>query len=164
VRLAARIAVVRPPACAGVPERNVPSTVAPPTGTPPPRFGTSCKVGTYVCMSVATVSCAGNAGNATAAEIWTRVRSLMPNGASIADLTFAYTFDQNLGYLGGPYVPMVTVEAKRGSAGLPYAFLSPLGSLAAALPGSSPSSFGTINLPKISISLPAEDLALGEAG
>lgn len=163
VRLATRIAVTRPPVCAGVPDRNLRSVVAPPSGTQPPRFGTSCSVGSYVCLSASTVTCNGSAGNPTASEIWTRIAPLMPSGATVADLSFSYRFDGNLGYLGGPYVPMVTVEARRSGAGLPYTFLSPLGPLATAAGGGS-GSYGTINLPRYSVSLPAEDLAVGEAG
>ena len=111
-----------------------------------------------------TVTCNGSAGNATAAEIWTRVARLMPSGATVADLSFSYRFDSNLGYLGGPYVPMVTVEARRSGVGLPYRFLSPLGPLASAVSGAGAGGYGTINLPRYSVSLPAEDLATGEAG
>lgn len=154
--LAVRTAVVRPPACAGVPDRNARGTAA-----SAPRFGTSCGAIAGTCLAVATISCAGNAANATAAEVWARVAPLMPNGTTIANLQFTYTFDPNLGFLGGPYTPMVTVDLNPPA----FQFISPLGALAGAAGSANPGSLGNaITYPTFSVSLPAEDLALGTAG
>ena len=81
VQIAARRAIVRPPACAGVPERYSRGVV--PGGTPAPRFGTSCRTASYVCAPVATVSCAGSAANPTAQEIWTQISPLLPSNATL---------------------------------------------------------------------------------
>ncbi len=159
VQIAVRRAIVRPPACAGVPERYSRGVV--PGGTPTPRFGTSCRTASYVCAPVATISCAGNAANPTAQEIWTQIAPLLPSNAVIGNLQFTYSFDSNLGYLGGPYVPMVTVTAN-----LPqFQFASPLGGLATAAGATGAGTLGTpITYPVFSVSYPAEDLAAGEAG
>ena len=156
--IAARTAIVRPPACTGVPDRHTAGVV--PTGTPTPRFGTSCSAASYVCSAVAVVSCSGDAASPTANEIWTRISPMLPPNATISNLQFTYAFDSNLGFLGGPYTPMVTVDLN-----LPdFAFVSPLGSLAVAA-GAPSSSLGPNSaFADFSVTLPAEDLNLGEAG
>lgn len=158
-QIAARVAIVRPPACAGVPETHVRGTV--PSGTTAPRYGESCKTGPTVCAAVATISCAGDAANATASEIWTRVQSLLPPGTAIGALSFSYSYDSNLGFLGGPYTPVVTV-----SLDLPdFQFISPLGALAGAAGATNTGTLGNpIAYSNFSVSLPAEDLASGENG
>ena len=154
--IAIRIAVVREPACAGVPDRHTRGTAV-----SAPRFGTSCSAVAGTCASVATITCAGDPTNATAAEIWGRINTLMPNGTTIADLKFSYSFDPNLGFLGGPYTPMVTVFLNPP----PFQFISPLGGLASAAGASNPGTLGSnITYPTFSVSLPGEDLALGDAG
>jgi Flp pilus assembly protein TadG len=158
VQMAARVAVTRPPACAGVPEINTRGAV--PAGTTPPNFGTNCRAGNTVCAAPATVSCFGNTNNATAAEIWNTVRVLMPVGAQVSNLHFSYIYTSELGFLGGPYVPMVNVEIRN----LNFQFVMPLDGLAA-LAGSADANLpGTLPFPALSVTLPAEDLALGEAG
>ncbi|WP_135507167.1 TadE/TadG family type IV pilus assembly protein [Roseovarius aestuariivivens] len=154
-QIAARIAVVRPPACAGVPQIHQRGSAA-----PPPRFGTSCSAGAGVCLSVATVSCSGSASNATASEIWTRINPLLPHGTTIDSLQFSYAFDPNLGFLGGPYTPMVTVELDLDD----FQFVSPLASLANAAGATSSPIGSSATYSSFSVSLPAEDLALGESG
>lgn len=158
-QLAARTAIVRPPACAGVPDTNNRGTV--PSGTIPPRYGTACNAGANVCASVPTATCAGVATNPTANEIWARVNAFLPADATIAVLQFTYSFDADLGFLGGPYTPIVTVELN-----LPdFEFISPLGALAVAAGASSAGSLGSdITYSNFSVSLPAEDLAMGESG
>ena len=74
--MAIRIAVVREPACAGVPLRHTRGTAV-----SAPRFGTSCSAVAGTCANVGTITCAGVATNATAAEIWARISPLMPNCA-----------------------------------------------------------------------------------
>ncbi len=154
-QVAARIATVRPAACAGVPDRI---TVG--TASPAPRFGTNCRAVANACAVQATVSCAGDAGNATANEIWTRISPALPGGTQISDLTFIYIQDPNLGYLGGPYVPQVTVELTLPA----FRFSAPIGAMATMLSGGTGGFTGTPQYRTISISLPGEDLASGTDG
>lgn len=156
--IASRVAAVRPPACSGVPETHVrPSTVS---GTPP-DFGTSCRAGANICANAGTVTCSGDAADATASEVWALVQGSMPVSADISNLSFSYAYDSNLGFLGGPYVPVVTV----GLQNLNFEFLTPLGGLVA-LTGAAadPSLAATVPFPPMSVSLPGEDLALGGNG
>lgn len=149
--MAARIAVVRPPACPGVATVNQRgSNVAPP-------FGTSCAAGSNICANPGTVTCAGSTTNATAAEIWTAVSPLMPTGTTVANLTFSYSYDSNLGFLGGPYVPVVSVALQGAS----FQFVTPLAGLARLASGTPSSLAASLNLPPLSAALPGEDLALG---
>ncbi len=158
MQIAARIAAVRPAACAGVPATNARGTV--PAGTVPPRFGTHCTANGWICAAPAA-SCPGTAGNPTVNEIWTAIAPLMPAGSTPANLSFRYDFDPGLNFLGGPYVPVVTVEL----AGLNFNFVTPLGGLAALATGNPTSGFsGTMPFPAMSMSLPGEDLNLGESG
>ncbi|MCK0104205.1 TadE/TadG family type IV pilus assembly protein [Pseudohalocynthiibacter sp. F2068] len=154
--IAIRTAVVRPPACPGVPERHARGTA-----TPTPRFGTSCKAVSGTCEAVATITCQGDAANPTALEIWNRVQNLLPANATIASLQFSYSFDSNLGFLGGPYTPMVSVDLN-----LPqFQFASPLGTLATAAGAASAGQLGAnITYQNFGVSLPGEDLALGDSG
>lgn len=153
-QLAARIAAVRPPACPGVPTLNVRGTSGAPL-----QFGALCRAGTGVCAAPATITCVGSTANPSALEIFNAVRPLVPETA-INQMTFSYTFDPNLGFLGGPYVPMVTVEFT----GVQFRFVSQLGAFVTAMTGQA-SSLGTaINMPGMSVSLPGEDLALGTEG
>ncbi|MBE9477100.1 MAG: pilus assembly protein, partial [Proteobacteria bacterium] len=105
MQVAARVAAVRLPACPGIPSINARGIVA--GGTLPPDFGTSCRAGANICVNVGTVSCSGSVANPTASEIWTLIAGALPNDATIANLKFSYTYDNNLGFLGGPYVPVV---------------------------------------------------------
>lgn len=153
-QLAARIAAVRPPACAGVPKTNVRGT----SGAPP-EFGALCRAGTGVCAAPATVTCVGNAANPTALEIFNAVRPLVPETA-INQMTFSYAADPNLGFLGGPYVPMVTVEFT----GVQFRFISQLGTFSSVMTGQASTLGAPLNMPGMSVSLPGEDLALGTEG
>ena len=156
---ATRIAVVRPPACVGVP--NVHQRGAVPNNTTPPRFGTFCRAGNNICASVATTTCSGNVADPTASEIWASISAWMPTSAAVENLSFSYTYDGQLGFLGGPYTPVVTVEIQN----LNFQFASPLSGFAA-LAGSTATNVpgATIPFPSMSVSLPAEDLALGNNG
>ena len=159
IQRAARIAAVRPPACAGVPAVNVRGVVDP--NAVPPKFGTMCSAGANTCSSPATVTCTGSLADPTTAEIWASISAMMPSTATPANLSFSYANDPALGFLGGPYVPIVTVEIQN----LVFQFTSPLGGLAA-LAGSTNTDVPGPNLPfpATSISLPAEDLAHGNSG
>jgi Flp pilus assembly protein TadG len=156
---AARIAAVRPAACAGVPQTNVRGTVA--ANTTPPKFGSNCSSGASVCFNPGTVTCAGSATNTTANEIWARVGGVLPNDATISNIRYTYSYDPNLGFLGGPYVPIVTVEIQN----LNFQFITPLSSLVG-LAGATPATGlgSAIAFPPMSVSMPAEDLALGNNG
>lgn len=158
MQMAARTAVTRPPACPGVAQTNLRGALV--AGAVPPYFGTNCRAGATVCADPGTITCAGSAANATAAEIWASISVLMPSDASVANLHFTYAFNPDLGFLGGPYEPMVTVSIQN----LDFQFITPLGALATlagAVGNDLPSS---LPFPALSVSLPAEDLALGEAG
>lgn len=156
MQVAARVAAVRPAACAGVPETHIRGTT-----TTPPQYGTNCGAGLNICANVGTVTCSGNAANATAAEIWTIVQGTLPNDALIANLSFSYANDPNLGFLGGPYVPVVTVALQN----LNFRFVSPLGQLVTLSGGTAPGNLPmSLAFPDLSVSLPGEDLALGNGG
>ncbi len=158
-QLAARLAVVRPAACVGVPNANLRGTV--PINTVPPRFGAACSAGATICANPGTITCTGNIANPTVAEIWAATSALMPTTATPANLRFSYTYDPKLGFLGGPYVPIVTVEIQN----MNFQFATPLSGLAAlAGAGSAPTPGPTLPFPPMSVSLPAEDLAQGTNG
>ncbi len=154
-QLAARLAAVRPPACAGVPTQNLRGTA-----TTILNFGSLCRAGSGVCANPGPVSCQGNALNATAQEIFTAVRPLVPAGTTIGQMRYSYAFDANLGFLGGPYVPMVTVDFTSVN----FTFVSQLGAFVTALTGQTSTLGGPLRLPGMSVSLPGEDLALGMDG
>lgn len=156
--IAARTAIVRPAACSNVPERHVLGTV--PTGQTIPRFGTSCRSNASACQAVAPISCNGIATNATANEIWTRIEPMLPPDATIDNLQFTYRFDPNLGFLGGPYTPMVTVALN-----LPdFDFVSALSLLSAAIADGGDSLGASAGFADFSVTLPSEDLNSGENG
>ncbi|TNC58905.1 pilus assembly protein [Rubellimicrobium roseum] len=161
VQMAARIAAARPPACAGVPEANG-------IGTATEPYGTLCRNGAGICSTV-DISCDGATANATVAEIWARVEPLLPPDATPANLRFRYstsgTATERIGFLGGPFTPVVTVEAQN----LEFQFVHPLAGLAS-LAGATDTTdqadaeANGIPMPSMSVSLPGEDLALGGAG
>ena len=150
-QIAIRTAAVRPAACPGLPQVHQPTA-----GT---RFGTYCRTGGS-CLPVAAVSCAGAAGNPTVDEIWGRIAPLMPRGTTEANLWFSYDFDQNLGFVGGPYTPMLTVEIRDAT----FDFVLPIGPLGAFITGGANTFADQVQFPTISNSLPAEDLNNGSAG
>jgi Flp pilus assembly pilin Flp len=154
-QIAARIATVRPAACAGVPDRYARGTAS-----PAPRFGTSCGAVPNACAIPVTATCDGSVSNATASEIWERIGPTLPGGTKISDLKFIYAADTNLGYLGGPYVPRVTVELN-----LPAFQLSfPIGALANLAGGGTGGFTGHPQYRVFSITSPGEDLATGING
>lgn len=158
VQAAARIAAVRPPACPGVPQVLSIASSAP-AGT---DYGTNCSASGGICQDPGPITCLGDAANPTAAEAWSQVQVSLPGGSSISNLRFSYTYDARLGFLGGPYVPVVTVALED----VTFDFVTPLSALAT-LAGAAPggASLGsTIALPAMSVSLPGEDLAQGENG
>lgn len=158
MQIATRMAVVRPAACPGLLPTNPRGTV--PANKVPPRFGTHCATSNWICAAQ-SASCTGVLANPTVNEIWTAIAPLMPAGSSAANLSFRYDFDRDLNFLGGPYVPVVTVELT----GLNFNFVTPLGGLAALATGNAGSGIsGSVPFPAMSMSLPGEDLNLGIGG
>lgn len=150
---AVRMAAVRPPACSGLPAVNLRGPLL--GVTQALKFGTSCRAAVGLCAPVATVSCKGSIQSPTAVEIWSQINALMPSNARIDNLEFSYRFDENLGFLGGSYRPIVTVEIKD----LAFEYISPLGAMAAAAGSVADESLGrSFGFPTMSASLPAQDL------
>lgn len=156
---ASRIAAVRPAACLNVPLTNTRGTGL--IAGVAPHYGAACSAGVGICSDPGTQTCTGSATNATAVEIWANIQPLMPSHATIANLQISYANDPRLGFLGGPYVPMVTVEIQN----LNFQFATPLSALAALAGSTNNSAPGaTLPFPRMSTSLPAEDLAVGNNG
>ena len=156
MHVAARLAAVRPPVCAGVPAFIQRAPVAP--GTIPPRFGTRCNAGGSICLDPGTVTCSGTAANTTSSEIWGLVEGTLPNGSTPANLRFSYAYDDAIGFLGGPYSPLVTVELQN----VEFDFISPLGALIGLTGGVAGSGIGAkLPLATMSVTMPGEDLAHG---
>ena len=151
--LAVRDAVTRAPLCGTLPLTNGRGTLS---GTLSGlRFGASCNAAAGLCDTVGDVSCTAE----NAPDFWTRVAPLMPTNATPANLTVTYSFDPDLGFLGGPYTPVVTVEITD----LDFEFVTPLGGLARLAGASDPGSLGrNFAFPGMSASLPAESLSDGE--
>lgn len=154
-QIAARLAAVRPPVCPGVPQTN--TRGAAPGAT---TFGSMCRLGAGVCADPGPAVCLGDGTNPTSVEIFQAIRPLLPPGAQADSLRYSYTFDPDLGFLGGPYIPMVTVEFVN----VDFAFVSQLGRMLAPLTGNTTTLGANIALPGMSTSLPGEDLALGSGG
>ena len=157
MQIASRTASVRPPVCPGVPATYAAAAV--PSGETAPRFGTLCRSGS-VCADPGTRICDLTVASTTSDEIWDRIVALLPPGATRANVRLSYAFDDRLGFLGGPYTPVVSAEF----ADLDFRFVLPIGQLAAlaandaSITAKSPT---TISLPTMSTSVPAEDLASG---
>lgn len=153
--LAARIATVRPAICPNVPTEVTP---APVSGTEAPRFGTMCRVGGVCAIPEdAEISCTLDTTNATSDEIWSTIAPLLPGGTERQNVQIRYTHDNRLGFLGGPYTPIVTAEL----VGLTHQFVTPLGLLAELAGGGDSEISNAITFPNMSASLPAEDLGQG---
>jgi Flp pilus assembly protein TadG len=149
--LAVRIAAVRPPVCPGVPdfnERADGSTA---------RFGTMCSDPSAPCAAVPAQICAGVAGDAAVDEIFATIQPLLPGDATPANLQFQYE-STNLGFLGGPYVPMTSVSLQN----LQHQFILPLGQLFA--PWGGAGGTGTVALGPLTAAMPGEDLNVGTGG
>lgn len=182
---AARIAVVRPPVCTGVPNTHALSTTT--TGA---RFGTLCRAGGCQPPNPVSRSCVlgtaafdcSNVTN-TAGEIWCTLEPILPSNAVPQNIWVRYTYDTNLGFAGGPYTPMVEVgvaTADHIASGatpianaqqLTFEFLTPIPGLAAlaggaTVPNINQPSTGLPNIafPDLSVSMPGEDLNNGVNG
>ena len=148
---AVREAVVRTPVCAGLPELNVRGNTDEEV-----RFGASCQIHNGTCADPGTFICTAAAGG-TGADIFAAIQPLLPVNATPANLQFTYAFDPNLGFLGGPYIPRVTVEI----VDLDFEFVTPLGGLAALAAGTTSDVGASFSFPSMSTSLPAEVLLDG---
>ena len=179
-QIAARLAAVRPQACKGVVSAIVP-TINDRGSDRSLQFGALCRAGANVCATPAPAICSGSALNPTALEIFTAVRPLLPAGTTIDKMQYTYAFNPDtesvrgtyvpLGFLGGPFVPMVTVELgdpplrpDDPTVPLTFPFISPLWPFVTALTGQSSNLGRRIYLPVMSVSLPGEDLNLGTGG
>lgn len=153
---AVRLAVVTPPVCTGVPLINQlsPGTTL---GTDL-TVGVSCSSEPGMCDTAGTVQCAATASPQGLA-IYDQIRTLLPTNSTADNLAFAYSFDPDLGFLGGPYTPLVTAELRD----INFEFVTPVGALATMI-GANPT--GTLGeefaFPSMSNSLPAEALNDGE--
>ena len=153
---AVRLAVVMPPACTGVPETNQRGTLA--GGSDLHKFGASCSIDGALCSDPGAVSCTAASNSLTASQIWASIRPIMPSNASQQNLQFTYEFTPDLGFLGGPYTPVVTVEV----VDLDFQFVTPLGVLAGLAGTTSHGGLGSsFAFPSMSASLPAEALTDG---
>ena len=173
-QVAARMAAVMPPACSAVPTTNARGTYTDITG---PRFGTNCSFAAGVCTEPAATICTGAApvgaeAQNTVTEIWNMLQFAVPNDPTAdfdeGNISFAYEFDPQMNFLGGPYVPMVTVTIEN----LPFRFISPLGGLAALVIGTDTPETNALTtatadfkiLIDFTATLPGEDLASGTNG
>lgn len=150
--LAVRIAAVRPAICPGVPEINERATGS------SARFGTMCSDSSEPCTVAATQTCAGAAGNPVVDEIFGMIQPLLPSGATPTNLQFQYD-PTNLGFLGGPYIPMTSVSLQN----LEHQFILPLGQLLA-VGGDGGGGDDTVPLGPMTATMPGEDLNTGTAG
>ena len=91
-------------------------------------------------------------------EIFGIVQPLLPAGATPGDLQFQYEAS-NLGFLGGPYIPMTSVRLQN----LQHQFILPLGQLFAPWGGGGAGD-GTIALGPMTATMPGEDLNAGTGG
>ena len=176
---AARIASVRPPICRGVPQVNERRDRF--DGTFP--AGTMCRVDADLCRAPEPVVCTlADASStdlealATASEIWTSIMPMLPESAASSNVVLRYQFDAQLGFLGGPYTPVITAELvgaqTEGDYGdFCFSFLTPLSALAAASGAAATidencneDANPTIPFPDVSASIPAEDMNLGGRG
>lgn len=154
--LAARLAVVRPPLCAGVPTFNDRGG-----GTPlDPPFGSSCGEVPNLCVNPGTISCNGAQTVGDGFDnIIARVGAFVPLEVRPEDLQFTYSF-ADLGFLGGPYVPLVSVEFNND---VEIPFITPLGPLLQAFYGGG-DGLDDPSMPTMRATLPAEDLVEGGPG
>ena len=168
--VAARTAAVRPPICSGLPGNNSRGTA--PTGAIVPEYGSACSgvltnasgvaTGGSICaLVIRSCTLASGTGSTVAAnEIWGRLAGALPPGATQANVQVSYSFDPKLNFLGGPYVPNVTMELT----GLNFRFMSPLGQLARLTAGPALAFDQEPPFPSLSTTVPGEDLATGNDG
>jgi len=150
---AVREAAIRTPSCAGLPSVNLRGTLE--GATSDLRFGAACSTDANLCASPEPLICTAATGTASATAIWSNIQSLLPTNATPENLQFTYRFDPNLGFLGGPYTPLVTVEV----VDLDFEFVTPLGALAGLAGAQGAENLGQdFEFPSMSASLTSEAL------
>lgn len=153
---AVRMAVVVSAPCPGLPKANARDL----SNSTDPRFGTACRANGGICFNPGIVSCSLATDHPTAVLIWSEIEGLMPVNATQANIVLAYEYTPDLGFLGGPYTPVVTARIEN----LDFQFITPLGALAGLAGSTSSGDLGSdFAFPSMSASLPAEALANGEA-
>lgn len=176
---AVRIAAVRPPICANVPLYHSRANPNDPTHS----AGTNCRDVPGLCAIVNTqctlAGASGTDGVNAANEIWNSIQVLLPDHATNANVLIRYEYDPRLGFLGGPYVPLLTAElvgtaGQDGFGDFMFSFVTPLSALAATAGHSNSDQIyadddntavgAQIPFPDVSVSLPAEDMNLGSRG
>lgn len=180
---AARIAIARPPVCGGVPEthRRGANTAV--------TYGTMCRDAAGACAVEPERACVlddsdldcGVPDGTTQQEIWCVLQPILPENAGPQNIWLSYRRDPNLGFLGGPYTPIVevgVVTRAHVDAGLAdavelrFSFITPLPGFAALAAGAVPGNItdsgadgqADIPFPDLSVSMPAEDLSQGNSG
>ena len=153
VHQAARLAAVLPPACSSA--TSFGEIARDGDADPKPRMGTLCRGG-GVCAAIATVSCTAANGDPEATIIWNAVRPALPPGATANALTIRYVQDADLGFLGGPYTPIVEIDL----AGVSVTGLSVFG-LARMYGGGEGTPATNLSLPTMSAVMPGEGLGTG---
>lgn len=152
---AVRLAVVRPPLCDGVPNVHMRGS----NTNEDISFGASCSFDANLCAPVQEVQCTLPANQGPGLAIWNEVRPLMPTNASSDNLLIRYQQSEQLGFLGGPYTPVVTVEIQN----LNFEFVTPLGALLSLAGATNTQSAGVDHaFPSMSASLPGEALSDGD--
>ncbi|WP_170421748.1 TadE/TadG family type IV pilus assembly protein [Ruegeria arenilitoris] len=156
MQVASRLATVGPPMCGALPSTHTLAGSAPTTT----RFGALCRNGGICAVPNLPAPCQLDTSTAYGGRIWDEIEMLLPPGSTPANVQFTYSHDTRLGFLGGPYTPVVTAEIVN----LDFDFalpLGPLAALAASDPAITSSKLNTISIPAMSTSVPAEDLAVG---
>lgn len=156
MQVASRLATVGPPLCGALPPDHELSSSAPANT----RFGALCRSGNICAVPNLPPPCQLDTSMAYGERIWDEIEMLLPPGSTAANVQFTYSHDTRLGFLGGPYTPVVTAEI----VDLEFDFalpLGPLAALAASDPSITSSKLNTISIPAMSTSVPAEDLAVG---
>ena len=153
VMQAARLAAVLPPACSadasfGSIDRDGAAA------DPLPRMGTLCRTG-GVCAARAAISCTAANGDPEALIVWNAVRGVLPAGTPASALTITYRQDANLGFLGGPYTPVVEVALT----GVSVTGLSVFG--LAGMYGGGTQHASNLALPPMRAEMPGEGLGTG---
>ncbi len=160
MHIASRMATVGPPLCGALPTSHELASGAA-TNT---KFGTLCRpipsTSNSVCaVPTLPVPCSLDTSTPYGNRIWSSIRPLLPPNASVNNVQFTYSHDTRLGFLGGPYTPVVTAEIQN----LQFDFVLPIGALAALASGNPSTSPTSITIPSMSTSVPGEDLAAGAA-
>ena len=178
---AVRIAAVRPPVCANVPfyhRRNVADTSdLDPGARCSANGGALCENFQTQCLLSEAI--AATPAENTANEIWDSIQVLLPSDATEDNILVEYRYDGNLGFLGGPFTPVITVSLVGGvNQGDPldfyFEFITPLSALAGSAGAANAASMfpetvaacanPCIPFPAIAVSLPAEDMNVGNDG